>query len=167
MASKIQYPLEQVLDVKRKRVEDAERLVQERRQELEAQRQKLVEVERERDKVARHHQDKLDQLREALDTGTTSTEVKQMKLYLEVVKEKLEAEEKKVEEQRQAVVQAEEALDSARADLRRRQIEVDKLETHKKEWLREAAKEEMVEQQREQDELGSIIHQSRRKEQER
>jgi flagellar biosynthesis chaperone FliJ len=164
MAKKIRYPLEQVLEVKRKRVEDAEKRVQEKRRELESEKQKLVEVEKERDKVRGHHQEKLAQLREALDTGTTSPEVQQMKRYLEVVKEQLVEEEKKVATQKEAVVAAEKALEQAREERKRRQIEVDKLETHREEWEREAHKELQAELQREQDELGSIIHQSRRRE---
>lgn len=163
MSEQIRYPLEQVLEVKRKRVEDAEKLVQEKRQALEAERQKLIAVEQARDKVLSHHKDKLAQLREALDTGTTSGEVQQMKRYLEVVKERLVEEEKKVAAQQAAVKSAEAALEEARAQLRKCQIEVEKLESHRKEWQLEAKKELAVEQQRQQDELGSIIHQSRQK----
>jgi flagellar biosynthesis chaperone FliJ len=162
MMRKIQYPLAQVLDVKKKRVEDAEKVVQEKRRLLEVEQEKLAQAKRERDKVRDHRDAKLAQLRHAMDTETTSPEVQRMKQYLEVVKERLAGEEKKVDEQNKQVRNAETALEAAQEDLKRRRLELDKIKMHRDEWEREAKRELLIEEQREQDELGSIMHQSKR-----
>lgn len=163
MVRKIQYPLAQVLDVKKKRVDDAEKVVQEKLRLLEIEQEKLIQVKRERDKVRDHRDAKLAQLRHAMDTGTTSPEVQRMKQYLEVVKEQLVGEERKVEEQNKQVRSAEAAVEAAREDLKRRRLELDKIKMHREEWEREAKRELLIEEQREQDELGSIMHQSKQR----
>lgn len=104
------YPLKQLLEVKKKRVETAEKIVLEKKEIVEQEEKKLKELELARDEILRHYQDKLTQLREILDEGTTSTVIKQMKDYLKVVKDKLVKEEAKVKEQQRKV-------DAARLDL--------------------------------------------------
>lgn len=152
------YPLEQVLDIKKKRVEDAEAVVREKQEALQLELDKLAEREKERDKVKKHHQDKLDQLREEMDTGTTAAKIQQMKDYLDVVKQKVLVEEKKVEEQKEQVKIAEDNLEAAKNELRMRRNEVDKIKIHKSDWMKQARKELEIEEEREMDEIGSIMH---------
>lgn len=154
---KIIYPLEQIITVKENRVKEQEKVVAEKRQALEKEKEKLEEVEKARDKVKKHLADKLAQLREKLDTGTTSPEVLQMKAYLKVVQEKLVAEEKKVKDQKAQVEQAEKNLEVALEQLRLRRQEVDKLLTHRKDWMKQAYFELSRVEASEQDEMGSII----------
>ncbi len=59
------YPLEQVLEVKKDRVEKAEKVVREKKRLLEVEKEKLERVEKERDLVLHHHNEKLSQIREA------------------------------------------------------------------------------------------------------
>ena len=151
------YPLEQVLAVKKKRVDDAEMVVKQKTRELEQEREKLKLRQQERDKVKEHYQEKLGQLRHELDTGTTSQKIDQIKVYLKVVQERLKAEEKKVKDQQQAVEVAEKNLELAKTQLKARQREQDKIETHKKEWTKESLKELAVLQTREEDEIGSTM----------
>lgn len=158
---KIVYPLKQVLEVKQKRVEDAEKVVMEKKLALEKELEKLAEREADRDKVKTHMKDKLTQLRAMLDEGTTSPKIQQAKAYLKVVQEKLIAEEKKVKEQQDQVATAEKNLELAREELRRKRQEVDKLHTHRKDWEKEMQKELDVIEGREQDELGNIIFTTR------
>ncbi len=158
MAKKPLYPLQQILEIKQRRVEEAEKIVRDKLQELAKEEEKLVEKKAERDKVLEHQRNKLKQLREELDGGTTSPKVQQMKVYLKVVQERLEAEEKKVQEQEARVQAAKEAVEAARRQLAIRRQEVDKLEMHKGEWTKDARKEEAVMEEREQDELGNIIY---------
>ena len=69
-------------------------------------------------------------------------------------------------EQQDQVEIAEKALEEARETLRLRRLEVDKLETHRIDWEKEAQKELDLIEGREQDELGSTIYttnQTRRK----
>jgi hypothetical protein len=164
--AKIAYPLLQVLDVKRKRVEDQEKVVQEKKIALEKEQEKLREREEERDKAKQHHATKLKQLRDELDQGTHTPKIMQMKAYLKVTIEKVKIEEKKVKEQRDQVEIAEKALEEAREVLKLRRLEVDKLVTHQQDWEKEARREQEIIEGREQDDLGSTIYttnQTRRK----
>lgn len=157
------YPLEQVLAVKKDRVEKAEKLVIEKRRALEIEQEKLKKVEEARDKVLKHHNDKLAQLRKALDEGTTSDEVLQMKAYLKVVKEKLKKAEEKVKEQKVQVKNAEQALEVALKDLHRKRVEEEKIKMHKEEWEKEALKEMAKQEARDHEEIGTIGYEKIRK----
>lgn len=166
MTGETAYPLRQVIQVKEKRVEDAEAIVREKIAALEKEQNILKQKEAERDKAKKHYDDKLKQMREELDQGTTSTKIQQMKAYLKVVKERVAAEEKKVKDQKVQVETAEKNLKAARDDLQAKRQEVDKLKTHRSDWIKEMRKEQEIVEGREQDELGSIIfttHRSRRK----
>lgn len=155
---KIIYPLEQVLQVKQKRVEEAEKVVKEKQQILEKEQKILKEREAARDKVKAHRQDKLTQLRATMDEGTTSPKIQQMKAYLKIVEENFQIEEKKVKEQQEKVKTAEKHLEEARNDLKRKRQEVDKLVLHKTDWTKEKRRENEIQEGRDQDELGSMIH---------
>ena len=155
---KIEYPLQQVLEVKQKRVEDAEKVVQEKKLALEKEEKKLAEREAERNKVKEHKVDKLRQLRETLDQASSSPKIQQMKVYLKLVDEKLVIEEKKVKDQKDQVAIAQKNLDQAKEELQRKRQEVDKLKSHQKDWEKEMLKEIAIKEGREEDELGSIIH---------
>lgn len=151
------YPLHQVLEVKNKRVEDAEKVVQEKQAILKTEKEKLAQREAERDKVKVHYQAKLTQLRAEFDQGTTSPKIVQMKAYLKIVKEKLVVEEKKVTDQKEQVRLAEDNLEKAKKDLQKKRLEVDKLLTHKKDWELNLRKEMEIMEGREQDELGNTM----------
>lgn len=155
--AKAVYPLKQVLEVKKKRVEDAEKVVIEKRAALEKEKEKLAQREADRDKAIAHHTAKLVQLRSELDEGTTSDKVLQMKAYLKIAKERVKVEEKKVKDQQDQVDKATKELQMAELELRMKRQEVDKLETHKKDWLKEMRKEEEIIEGREQDEIGTVI----------
>ncbi len=157
------YPLKQVMEVKQRRVEEAEKVVKEKREALEKEKQKLAEREADRDKAMKHHNDKLFQLRQMLDEGTTTDKIMQSKAYLKVAKERVKAEEKKVKDQQTQVDLAVKNLQAAEDNLRMRRQEVDKLETHRKDWIKEVRKEEEVIEGREQDEIGTIIFSSRQR----
>lgn len=159
--NKVVYPLEQVIEVKQKRVEDAEKVVKEKIAALEKEQKKLAEREAERDKVKKHQQEKLQQLRDTLDEETTSPKIQQMKVYLKVVDEKLKVEEKKVKDQQEQVNIAQKNLEQAREDLRLKRQEVDKLMTHRKDWMNQMRKEFEIIEGREQDEIGTVIYVTR------
>jgi flagellar biosynthesis chaperone FliJ len=152
------YPLKQIIEIKQRRVDEAEKIVKEKHLALTKEKQKLAEREAERDKVKNHKKDKLKQLRDTMDQGTTSSKIQQMKVYLKLVDEKLQIEEKKVKEQKEQVTIAEKNLEQAKLDLKRKRQEVDKLLIHQKDWEREKQKELAILEGREQDELGSVIY---------
>ena len=151
------YPLLQVLEVKNKRVEDAEKVVIEKQEILKREKEKLAQREAERDKVKAHYQDKLTQLRAEFDQGTTSPKIVQMRAYLKIVQEKLVIEEKKVNDQKEQVRIAEANLEAAKKDLQKKRLEVDKLVTHRKDWEKTIKKEMEIIEGREQDELGNTM----------
>lgn len=153
----IVYPLKQVLEVKHRRVEAAEKVLKEKQELLAKEEEKLKKAEAERDKVLKHQQDKLQQLRDETSHATTSPKVQQMKIYLKVVAEKLQVEEKKVNDQKEQVNIAQKNVDDARADLVRKRLEVDKLKTHESDWQKEMRKELEIIEAREQDEIGGTI----------
>jgi flagellar biosynthesis chaperone FliJ len=161
MTANLVYPLWQIIEVKQRRVEDAEKVVIEKKLALEKEEKILKEKEAERDKAQNHHDDKLKQLRDELDGGTTSPKVQQMKAYLKVVKERVAQEEKKVKDQKQQVENAEKNLETAKNDLAIKRLEVDKLKTHRSDWIKEMRKEQEIIEGREQDELGSVIFTTR------
>lgn len=166
MAEQTSYPLGQVLQVKERRVEEAENVVREKQAALEKEQNILKQREADRDKAKKHYDDKLKQMRDEMDEGTTSPKIQQMKAYLKVVKERVAAEEKKVKDQKVQVENAEKNLQAAKDDLKAKRQEVDKLKTHRTDWLKEMRKEQEIVEGREQDELGSIIfttHRPRRK----
>lgn len=158
MTAPLIYPLEQIIKVKERRVEEQEKVVKLKKELLQKEKDKLVEREADRDKAKNHKTDKLVQLRAEMDHGTTTDKITQMKDYLNVAKEKLAIEEKKVKEQEAQVEQAQKALDTEVNLLKVRRQEVDKLQSHKKDWIKEAIKELEIIEGREQDELGSTTY---------
>lgn len=157
------YPLKQILEVKKKRVEEAEKVVIEKKQILEKEEAKLKQQEAIRDEVLHHYQDKLAQLRQVLDEGTTSTTIKQMKDYIKVVQERLAKEEAKVKEQRKKVEAATADLESARKVLKEKRKEVEKFEIHEEEWTKEMKVEAGKKEEKDLDEIGTTIFYGQRK----
>lgn len=160
---KPKYPLEQVLDVKKDRVTKAQKVVLEKKRALEIEEEKLQKAQKERDLVLDHHKDKLQKLRGAMDSGTTSDEVLQMKSYLKVVKEKLQKENLKVEKQKEQVKTAQKNLDAALVDLNRKRIEEEKIKMHKDEWSKSMDRELLKYETKEEDELGSQIYEHKKR----
>lgn len=152
------YPLKQVLEIKKRRVDEAEKVLKEKLQALEKEKEKLVQRQAERDKVLQHKNDKLQQMRQEMDHGTTTDKIQQMKAYLKVVQERLKVEEKKVKEQQDQVDQAVKEVDKARQERNLRQLEVDKLEIHRKDWEAMMRKEIELAEEREHDEIGNITY---------
>jgi flagellar biosynthesis chaperone FliJ len=152
------YPLSQVLDLKKKRVDDALKVVKEKTAALEAEEKKLAEAEKIRDKAKAVYDDKLKQIRHALDTGENTVKLRQMRDYLKLVKEDLQKEEEKVKQQKKQVEIAEAQLDLAKRDLKEKRKDLEKIEMHKELWQQEQKKEEIRKEGHETDELGTISH---------
>lgn len=161
MMSEPVYPLKQVIEVKQRRVEEAERLVREKIDALKKEQDILAQREADRDKAKKHYDDKLAQLRKTLDEESTSPKIQQMKAYLKIAKDKELVEQKKVVDQKKQVEVAEKNLENARKDLQIKRQEVDKLLSHKKDWTKEMKKEMEMIESREQDEIGSITYTTR------
>lgn len=158
------YPLEQVVAIKKRRLEEAEKVLAEKKRLLQQEEEKLKEAEKKRDEVKNQRHISLTQLREKLDQGTTSDKIQQLKQYIKHVDELLKVEETKVAEQKKKVVAAEEQVESARKELFKKQKDMEKLSIHHGEWEREKKidaekKEDVVT-----DEIGNSMHVLRKKE---
>jgi hypothetical protein len=160
MAKKEQYPLAQVLAVKKDRVDKALKLAESKKQALAIEEEKLKKVEAERDQVKNHRDDKLRQIKEAFDIGTTSDEILQKKAYLKVVEEKLVKSQQKVTQQLEMVKKAQKALEEALEQLKQRRLEEQKISLHKQEWEKQMKIEQAREEAKEHDEIGQLIHES-------
>lgn len=157
------YPLHQLTLIKQKRLDEAEKVLREKKEALAKEEEKLHALEKERDEVKEHRQAKLNQLREGMDTGAPSDKIQQMKSYLKIVDEKLKTKEQKVKEQLKAVDHAQKQLDAARADLIKKQQAVEKMRIHRDEWKKEQKAIEEHLDNVETDELGSTLHERQRR----
>jgi flagellar biosynthesis chaperone FliJ len=152
------YPLDQLAQIKQRRLEEAEKVLREKRRILEEEQGKLASLEQKRDEVKDHYLAKLNQLREKLDAGTATDKIQQMKHYLKMVTENLKAEEVKVEAQQKVVKAAEHLVDVARQDLFKKQKDVEKLSLHHTEWKKEMDKIEAHQEEVASDEMGNATH---------
>lgn len=151
----LKYPLEQLMTIKKNRYDQALKILEEKKAILAQEEKKYKEVQDERDEVLKHKQDKLTQLRQKLDEGTTTDKIQQMKNYLKVVDERLAEKEKKVEDQRKKVTAAKTQVQIAKDDLLQKQKDVEKMEIHKKEWEKEVRHWMTKQEEKEHDELGT------------
>ncbi len=154
---KPEYPLLAVLEIKRKRVDQAQKVVKEKTEALHKEENVLRKVEEARDKVLNHRDDKKNQMNDTIDAGTTAPEILAMKRYLDIVQEKLAAEEVKVKQQMEIVEQAKKELIAAQEALKEKRKEVEKLEKHQETWEKEARIEMAKAETKEQDELGEMM----------
>lgn len=158
------YPLEDLIEIKQRRFDIAVRTLEEKKRLLAKEEEKLRQVEKERDEVLKHKLEKLQQLRDALDSGERIDKIKQMKSYLEVVDTKLLEKEKKVDHQKTQVKKAKEEVEVAKQDMLQKQKDVEKLHIHKEEWTSEAQKQLAQKEAVEHDELGSALYSYKKKE---
>ena len=113
MNQPLNYPLQQLMEIKKNRFDQAVKTLEEKKAILEKAYEKLFDLTQERDQVKEHRAAKLQQLRESLDEGTTTDKIQQKKAYLKIVDEKLADKEKKVVEQQKQVDIAQKQVDAA------------------------------------------------------
>lgn len=152
------YPLDQLVAIKQKRLEESEKVLAEKKRILEEENGKLSTLKKKRDEVKEHYQTKLTQLREKLDAGTGTDKIQQMKQYLKMVTENLKAEEIKVQAQQKIVDTAQAQVDLARQDLFKKQKDVEKLKIHHSEWEKDVQTEVTRKEELAGDEMGSAMH---------
>ncbi|MBF8263125.1 MAG: hypothetical protein HW387_790 [Parachlamydiales bacterium] len=163
----LNYPLEQLMQIKKNRFDQAVKVLEEKKVILEKAYEKLYEVTQERDSVLQHKTDKLQQLRDALDKGTTTDKIQQMKIYLKIVDEKLREKQKKVVDQKAKVDLAQKLVDQATEDLFQRKKDLEKLEMHKAEWKKEVHYWTEQKEAEQHDEQGSSTHLLRKRDAEK
>lgn len=161
------YPLDQLALIKQKRLEEAEKVLREKKEALAKEEEKLAHLEKKRDEVKTHYQEKLSQLRAKLDEGTSTAKITQMKQYLKIISEQLVVEEGKVATQLKVVENARTQVEQARQDLFKKQKDVEKLNIHHKEWKKEMHALEEHREGAESDEMGSTMHHLKKTEKKR
>jgi flagellar biosynthesis chaperone FliJ len=164
MADPLNYPLEQLMTIKKNRFDQAVKTLEGKKAILEKAYEILYDLTQERDEVLQHKTAKLTQLRQALDEGLSTDKLQQMKVYMKIVDEKLAEKNKKVAAQQKQVDLAQKQVDLATDELFQRKKDLEKMEIHKKEWEKEVhywtERKEAVEH----DELGSAMFQIRKEE---
>jgi flagellar biosynthesis chaperone FliJ len=151
----LNYPLEQLMIIKKSRFDKAVKALEEKKEILEKAYDKLYDVTKDRDETLQHKVAKLAQLRQSMDEGTTTDKIQQMKVYLKIVDEKLKEKEKKVVLQQAEVDKAQKQVDLATEELFQRKKDVEKLEMHKAEWEKEVRYWTEQKEASEHDEQGS------------
>jgi flagellar biosynthesis chaperone FliJ len=164
MNQPLNYPLEQLMIIKKNRFDQAVKTLEQKKKILETAYEKLYDLTQERDKALAHKRAKLTQLREALDEGTTTDKIQQMKAYLKIVDEKLAEKEKKVVEQQKQVDLAQKQVDIATDELFQRKKDLEKLEMHRDEWEKEVRYWADQKTAAEHDEQGAQTYALRKKE---
>jgi len=164
MNNPLTYPLEQLFDIKKKRFDQAVKILEEKKALLDKANAKLYALVQERNEVLEHKTAKLTQFRTEVDAGTTTHKMQQMKIYLKIVEENLSTKEKKVTEQKKVVDAAQKQVEIATEELFQRKKDLEKLEMHKKEWEKEVRYLTEQKETLEQDDQGSSTHALRKKE---
>jgi hypothetical protein len=157
------YPLEQLMLIKERRLEESEKRLKEKKQILEKELQKLKTLEAEAQLVHDHKQEKIKQLDKEMDQGTDSLQLDIAYKYLKIVQEQLVQKKKKVLEQDKVVKTAEQQVEAARIEMIKKQREVEKLTIHKDEWKKEVMKEIEYKETLNSDEIGSAKYISLKK----
>lgn len=157
------YPLQHLLTIKKKRLDEAERILQEKKEHLALEKRQLGVLEKARDETKRHYNDKLQQLREMLDAGETPGKIEMAKNYLKLVVSELSQKEMAVTQQKKRVDSAKAEVDKAREDYLKKQKDLEKLETHHKEWDKEQQAELQKKEAKEADEIGAYAHERKKR----
>lgn len=156
------YPLEQVLAVKRRRAEAAEREAQEAQSALKREQEQLQKAQEQRNKVKQHYTDKLNQLRNILDHESRTDDLQLARNYVNLVANKLRTEEERVQKQQYQVDAAEAAFEMAKQKWKKHLKEVEKIDKHRKEWMYIALKESRKQEDKEIEEVGTLMYLSAR-----
>ena len=164
MTNPLNYPLEDLMAIKKTRFDQAVKILEEKKALLEKAYEKLYDVTKERDAALDHKTAKLTQLRQALDEGTPTDKIQQMKVYLKLVEETLAEKEKKVVAQKKEVDLAQQQVDAATAELFQRKKDLEKLELHKEEWIKEVHYWTIRKEAGELDEQGAAVHEMLKRE---
>jgi flagellar biosynthesis chaperone FliJ len=157
------YPLEQLAMIKKRRLEEAERVLKEKKLLLAKEQEKQKQLEEDRNTTFKHRAAKMKQLRDKLDEGTTSDKIEIMRDYIKVVDDELKQKEKKVQEQLKVVEAAEQAVEAARKDMIKKQHDVEKMKMHRKEWEKEMRVLEIHAEGVETDDLGTAMHSTKKR----
>lgn len=158
------YPLEQLILIKERRLEEAEKKLKERKLLLQKEQDKLKKLEEDCQTTHDHMEDKVKQLDEEMNEGTHSDKIDIASKYIKVVQDQLTQKKKKVLDQDKVVKTATQNVELARVEMIKKQQDVEKLNIHKAEWKKGVMKELDHKEALEGDEIGSAKHISLKRE---
>lgn len=165
---KKRYPLSQVEEIKKRRLEEAERVLKEKREALDLAEKDLKEKRKALNATKALKLEMIEKYYEEIKQGTTSIMMERHDSYIrEVMNVKLAEEKKKVDDQKKVVKEATFALEKAREDRIKKNQELEKIHMHKKEWKKEVKKEESKDESGVSDELGTSMHARKMKKRQR
>ncbi|OGN63058.1 MAG: hypothetical protein A3F09_01540 [Chlamydiae bacterium RIFCSPHIGHO2_12_FULL_49_11] len=158
------YPLEQVYAIKEKRLEEAEKKLRLAKETYERECKRLEECKESYNKAKAFKNQKIRTYLDELQEGLNTLEIERHLKYIKnVVDEEVKREKKKVDDQQIVVNEAHAKVIEARAERKRCELEMEKLRLHQKEWVKEANLEIERKEQSEADEIGSNVHEMRKR----
>lgn len=158
------YPLVEVIRIKKRRLDDAEKVLREKKAILEKEQEKLAQLQKELDTAKEKFDTYLQKLRQAMDEGAPSSKIDQHKLHLKDLKELYLLCQKKLDNQKKVVKSAEDAVEIARQDYQQKEKELEKLNIHKSEWVQAMKLEESRQEDIKMDEISTSAHARKKKE---
>jgi chromosome condensin MukBEF ATPase and DNA-binding subunit MukB len=158
------YPLIEVIRIKKRRLDEAEKVLRDKKLILEKELEKLNTLQKQFDEAKKVFDNYLFKLREAMDAGEPSQKIDQHKLHLKELKERYLLAQKNVENQKKVVKTAEEAVEVARADYQLKEKEVEKLHIHKSEWNQAMKLEEQRGEDIKMDDISNATYSRKKKE---
>jgi flagellar biosynthesis chaperone FliJ len=158
------YPLIEVIRIKKRRLDEAEKVLRDKKLILEKELEKLNTLQKQFDEAKKVFDNYLFKLREAMDAGEPSQKIDQHKLHLKELKERYLLAQKNVEHQKKVVKTAEEAVEVARADYQLKEKEVEKLHIHKSEWNQAMKLEEQRGEDIKMDDISNATYSRKKKE---
>lgn len=158
------YPLIEVIRLKKRRLDEAEKILREKKEILTKEEDKLKIYQKELNEAKIKFDTYLQKLREAMDKGEPSSKIDQHKLHLKDLKDLFLVCQKKVDNQKKVVKSAQEAVETARLEYQMREKELEKLTIHKAEWLQAMKLEQARAEELKMDEISTSAHARKKKE---
>jgi hypothetical protein len=156
---KRKYPLTQIAEIKTRRLEEAEKILKQKRDELDIAEKDLLQKRKDLSATQKLKLEMIEKHFAKISKGTTSDVLKRHDEYMkEVIGVKLSEQKKAVDDQKKVVKEAQKALEAARIDRLKKNQELEKIHIHKKEWTKEMKKEMDLEEADVADELGTSMH---------
>lgn len=158
------YPLIEVIRLKKRRLDEAEKILRDKKQILAKEEEKLKVIQKELNEAKTKFDTYLQKLRDAMDQGEPSSKIDHHKLHLKDLKELFLMCQKKLDNQKKVVKSAEEAVETARLDYQLKEKECEKLTIHKTEWLQAMTLEQARADELKMDEMSTSAHARKKKE---
>lgn len=153
------YPLEQIAQIKKRRLDEAERILKQKREALTKEEETLKEKKKAFEASKKLKEEIIEKHFKKIEEGTTSDVLERHDTYIkEVITPKISEEKKGVEDQKKVVQEAKKALEEARIIRLKKNQELEKIILHKKDWEKGVRKELSLEEASVSDELGTAMH---------